>query len=366
LAGRRKRRKKKKGSAAVRAVRTAYRTLVAVSAVIVTVFVVGNILIRAPEVGGAPAPTPSPEASAPAPGATASQLGEGAVGAPVLERKDRFYTFLLAASDQVSGNADTIMVASYDVPNQRVALVSIPRDTLVDRAWDGNHYHKINGAYAFGGIGELRSAVSEMLGIPIDFTVTVDLRAFVEVVDAVGGVDFYVPIDMNYDAPDQDLHIHYDKGLHTGLTGQQVLEIARCRKNSDAPGLYPENTYDAYAGSGTNREETQRGLMKAIAQKLLSWGSIPKITTFAEIFQRNVHTDMEWNDILYFATAAMQMDLSTGFTSAIFPGAGDVTYKGTHWCWEYDREAALELINAHLDPYTTPITMDMTHMVQAE
>ena len=57
--------------------------------------------------------------------------------------------------------------------------------------------------------------------------------------------------------------------------------------------------------------------------------------------------------------------MDTGMSTAIFPGAGDVTYKGNKWCWEYDREASLEIINTMLNPYTTDVTLDMTHMVQA-
>lgn len=364
LAGKRMRRKKKRGPAGRRAFRNFYRTMVVLSAVIVTVFAVWNLTVRPPTVEipsipaqGGPPPTDDPDT----PDVDESQVTpEQTVG-----RKDRFYTFLLAAGDQVSGNADTIMIASYDVPNQKVGLVSIPRDTLVDRTYGRYSYHKINGAYAYGGIDELKDAVGEMLGIPIDFYVTVDLKAFVEVVDAVGGVDFHVPIDMNYDAPDQDLHIHYDQGLHTGLTGQQVLEIARCRKNSVWYDAVSYDVYDAYAGSGTNREETQRGLMVAIAKKLLSWGSITRINSFVDIFQRNVKTDLSGTDMAYFASQALAFKMDTGMSTAIFPGAGDVTYKGTSWCWEYDREAALEIVNTMLNPYTTDVTMEMTHMVQA-
>jgi hypothetical protein len=366
LAGKRSRRKKKKANAGRRAMKLFYRTLVIISAVIVTTFVVWNLTIRPPAVEAPPIPTQ--DAKPPVDDPDTPDIDESqttpAVG-QTLNRKDRYYTFLLAAGDQVSGNADTIMIASYDVPNQKVSLVSIPRDTLVDRTHGKNHYYKINGAYAFGGIDELKEAVTEMLGIPIDFYVTVDLKAFVEVVDAVGGVDFYVPIDMNYDAPDQDLHIHYNQGQHTGLTGQQVLEIARCRKNSVWYDAVNYDVYDAYAGSGTNREETQRGLMVAIAKKLLSWGSLTKINSFVDILQRNVKTNLSGTDMAYFASQAVAFKMDTGMSTAIFPGAGDVTYKGNKWCWEYDREASLEIINTMLNPYTTDVTPDMTHMVQA-
>ena len=54
--------------------------------------------------------------------------------------------------------------------------------------------------------------MSKILGIPIDFYVKVNTRGFVRLVDAIGGVDFNVPVDMNYEDPTQDLYIHFSKG----------------------------------------------------------------------------------------------------------------------------------------------------------
>lgn len=368
MAGARKKKKKRRGSPLGRVLRTFYAAVVVLSAIIVTTYALFQILVPAPTVESPPAPTSDAAAENPTDNPDTPGIDESTVtpSQQTLERKDQFYTFLLAASDQVSGNSDTIMVASYDVPNQKVALVSIPRDTLVNGKYGDYRYYKINSAYSYGGIDELRAVVADMLGIPIDFYVTVDLNAFVEIVDAVGGVDFYVPVDMNYDADDQNLHIHYDKGMHYGLTGQQVLEIARCRKNSDGPGTYPDNVYDVYAGSGTNREQTQRELMVAIARKLISWNSIPKITQFAEIVGENVKTNMSASDLAFFATRAIYVDIDNNVTTTIFPGNGEVSYKGWSWCWQYYPEESLEIINNYLNPYTTDITMDMTNMFQVK
>lgn len=368
MAGARKRKKKKrKGSPLRRAGRTIYAVVVVLSAVIVTTYALFQLLVPAPTVEqpGIPVPT---AAGNPTDNPDTPDIDESTAppSQQTLERKEQFYTFLLAASDQVSGNSDTIMVASYDVPNQKVALVSIPRDTLVNGTYGSHRYYKINSAYSYGGVEELRAVVADMLGIPIDFYVTVDLNAFVEIVDAVGGVDFYVPVDMNYDADDQNLHIHYDKGMHYGLTGQQVLEIARCRKNSDGPGTYPENTYDVYAGTGTNREQTQRELMVAIARKLVSWNSITKINRFAQIVGENVKTNMSAGDMAFFASRAIYVNMDSGVTTTSFPGNGEVSYKGWNWCWQYYPEEALEIINSCLNPYTTDITVDMTNMFQVQ
>ncbi len=359
---------KKKQPPLRRFLRRTYRTLVALSAVIVTVFTVWSLVIRAPEV---PQPT-APSLPTAGQSGTDVEPPDPASSPSGLQRRDRVYTFLLVAEDQVGASTDTIILATYDVPNQKVGLASIPRDTLVDRRVGPYHYYKINAAYGNAetnqsgtGITELKAAVSDLLGVPVDYHVMVDIPSFIRIVDAVGGVDFEVPVKMDYDAPDQDLHIHYEPKLYHGLSGQQVMEIARCRKNTVwKNGSY--TLYDAYPDAEIGRTRTQQGLLKAIAKKLISWNSLTKITKLAGIVNESVETDMPLDDMIYFAQNAMQVDLATGLNSATFPGRGDVTYRGREWCYQYDKTASLEIINTLLNPYTTDVTADMVDMPQVK
>ena len=137
------------------------------SAIIVTTYALFQILVPAPTVEQPPAPTASASEN-PTDNPDTPDVDESTASPSqqTLERKEQFYTFLLAASDQVSGNSDTIMVASYDVPNQKVALVSIPRDTLVDAE---RTVKKINASYNVGGVEQVKKEVSNLLGIPIDY-----------------------------------------------------------------------------------------------------------------------------------------------------------------------------------------------------
>lgn len=344
-----------------------YRTAVVLSTVIVTLFVVWKLAIRPPEVAQPTAPSipsesPLPVGGEPQPPGNATSS---------LTRRKETYTFLLIAQDQISSSTDTLIAVTYDVPNKKVGMVSIPRDTLVDRKVGPYRYHKINAAYGNAetnspgtGISELKDAVSDLLGIPIDYYVMVDVPSFIRIVDAVGGVDFEVPVYMDYDAPDQDLHIHYDAKMYYGLSGQQVMEIARCRKNTIwKNGSY--TLYDAYPDAEIGRTRTQQALLKAIAKKLISWNSIPKITKLAGIVNESVKTNMPLDHMIFFAQNAITVDLSEGLTTATFLGNGNVTYRGVDYCYEYDKAAALELINTLLNPYTTQVTEDMVDILQS-
>lgn len=351
--------KKNRPSGPRRLARGLYRTLTVLSAGIVILWGGWKLAARRPTTAQPLQPSSSVVTDNPS---TAEDESLG------LTRKEGTWTFLLAAEDQVSGSTDTIMVCTYDTVNQKIGLVSIPRDTLVDR--DGWKYHKINAAYPNGnfvnppdgGIQDLKDAVSEVLGIPIDHYVLADTTIFVALVDAVGGVDFDVPVHMSYDAPDQDLHIHFEPGVQH-LTGQEALEVVRCRKNSDGKGAYPNNIYDAYPDADIGRTRTQQAMVKAIAKKVLS--NPQKVGSYLEIFSQHVTTDLSLGNLLWFVDPALGFDFSN-LTTATLPGDGSATYQGTASCYALDVEGSLDIINNCLSPYTTAVTRDMVRMVQGD
>lgn len=359
MAAKRKKKKKqlKKQSTLRRAGKGFYRFLVVISALIVGLWCAYMLASRKPSTAEIPTMTTRP---APTDDPSTETDESQQTPAPTLQRKDSTWTFLLCAQDQVSGSTDTIMVCTYDTVNQKIGLVSIPRDTLVIR--NGYRYHRINAAYSSGGIEELMGAVSQTLGIPIDHYVRIDTKIFVELIDAVDGVDFNVPVHMSYDDPTQDLHIHYEPGMQH-LTGKQALEVVRCRKNSDGSGEYPHNIYDAYPDADIGRTRTQQALIKAIAQKVLA--NPQRINSYAEIFFRYVKTDLTLGNLLWFAPIVLKFDFAD-LTTATLPGDGNATYQGATYLYALDVEKSLELINSCLNPYTTPVTADMVWMPQGD
>ncbi len=341
--------KKKRPSRLRRAGRTLYRTAVFFSALIVTGFVAWKLLVTPPAQSAEPptmATTPVTQT-----GEEAGNDQSGGVtqpGGQLPERRAYTYTFLLAASDQSSGNADTIMVVTYDVPNGTVGVVSIPRDTLVKRKMP-----KINAAYVGkDGATTLRDVVSDLVGFPIDYYITVDIKAFKALVNEVDGVDFYIPCDMDYDDPTQDLYIHYKEGMQH-LDGAQALEIVRFRHNNDGSGY-----------TDVGRSQTQQKMLVAIAKKVLSFSSIPKFNSFVDIFTQYVKTDLSASDIAYFASNALTVDLSTSLSTGTLPGDGTAKYKGVSWCYRLYPEECLDMLNQTVNPYTTGLSSDMVNFFQ--
>lgn len=329
-----------------------YIFLVVISAIVVAVYIGAKVMIKPPEQNGLTPPSQQGGNTTHGSGGV-STVDPGAVPAG-LERKKGVYTVFLAATDKAGTLTDVMMVMRYDTNNQTVGVVSIPRDTLVARQKGNPHL-----VYGGGGAEQRIKDVSDMLGVPIDCYVKVNIKGFIKLVDYLEGIDFYVPCNMNYDDPEQDLHIHYKEGMQH-LNGQQAMEVARFRKNN------PDENGKSTGYSDTGRTETQQKLLIALAKKVLSWNNLTKINGFVEIFNDNVDTDLSLNEMLYFASQAMGLDPSTGVETATLPGRGDGVYRGYRYCYELDPEETLELVNRLINPYDRDLTLEDMNLAKAD
>lgn len=276
-------------------------------------------------------------------------------------RKEEFYTFLLVGRDTGGGgNTDTIMLCAYDIPNQKLTLMSIPRDTLVD-ARHPDRNKKINGVWNLGlyyakkgsekkGIDYLKEAVGEMMGFTPDFYVIVNWEAFGRLVDTIGGVDFEVPFEMKYKDPTQNLVIDQAAG-HRHLSGDDAMQVVRWRHN---------NSFSVqYADADLGRIRTQQALLKEIIAKCLRLENVTKINEFAEIFTEEVETDLTVGNLLAFAQRALFGGLDTDnliFTTMPLSSATGGGYV------QADPEPLLGVLNESLNPYVKDLEMQDLHI----
>ena len=292
-------------------------------------------LVRKPQVKAAPAGSTSQDVS--------SSSSASSEPAPVKERKDDFFTILVSGLDDDNGGSDTNILVGFDAKNQAITCVSIPRDTGV---YINGKSRKINYAYNLGGMAQMRQTVSDALGIPVDFSVEVNLKAFVKLVDEIGGVDFEVPLNMNYDDPYQDLHIHLQKGMQH-LNGADALKVVRFRHNNDGSG---------YGTEDIGRIGTQQAFLKAVFQKMLA--NPQKITAYAQIFSEYVKTDLAVSELAWFGQEALLMGMDK-LSFSTLPGVWSDRLNR----WVIDQDAALELVNSGLNPYLIDRTLADLHLV---
>ena len=319
------------------------RLLVAALAAVllVGVITVGGYLlkIRAPEL-------PNRDGDTQDPGQTDVDLdyGDGVRPRVSGERKSKdFYTVLVLGRDTGGGgNTDTMLLASYDVTNQKATVMSIPRDTMVNVSWS---VKKVNTLYAAdvnsggNGIDGLMDGLKDILGFQIDCYAVVDLNAFVQLVDAIGGVDYNVPIDMNYYDPTQDLYISIPAGQQH-LDGEEALKVVRFRSG--------------YATADIGRIGTQQDFLMSVASQMLTLGNIPNLPTFIDIFVNNVDTNLSAENIAFFARQFL-LCKSEDIHFYTLPGNYGDSVKGLSYV-SINIEEWLQMVNDCLNPYDQDVT----------
>ena len=200
---------------------------------------------------------------------------------------------------------DTIMVATFDPVSKTLNIISIPRDTYVDRSeypdyYPYNTYKKINALYELptteGGVERLASKVSEILGIPIHDYIMVSYDAVADITDAVGGVDVEIKHPMYYDDPwsDPPLHVNFSVGT-AHLDGKNAIEYLRWRHNNDG----------SYGNEGDEgRVKRQQGFLKKVLEKALNPTVFPKLV---EATFKNVKTSLELGKAMSLASDVTSM-----------------------------------------------------------
>ena len=295
-----------------------------------------RLLVRRPTLD-----TPSPAASAGTAGSQeAAASSETAIS--TVQRKDGFYTILLSGVDDGNGGSDTNILIGFDSAGGSIRGVSIPRDTGV---WYEGKARKVNFPSKFG-IDALSATLEDTLGIPVDFRVQVDLRGFEDLVNAIGGVDFNVPINMDYDDPLQDLSIHFQAGMQH-LGGADALKVVRFRQNNDGTG---------YGTQDIGRIATQQAFLKTVAKKMLA--NPGKIGDYVRIFTDHVDTDLELGELAWLGEQAVRMGLDS-LSFETLPGA----WSDKRSLYLLDGEAVLSLVNEALNPYETDRTADDLNLV---
>ena len=231
-----------------------------------------------------------------------------------LDRISGRSTILLCGTDEDGTRTDTILLLTLDRNEGSVRLLSIPRDTYAP----AYVVPKINSAYGAVGGGEkgmeqLMEQVKNVIGFLPDGYALVDLGAFVEAVDLLGGLDFDVPMDMDYDDPDQNLFIHLRAG-EQHLTGEQLMWVVRFRSG--------------YANADIGRTEVQRAVLKTAMKQWLRPKTLAALPGLWRIYQENLTTDLSVRNIVWIARVLLK-SMGGDMEANVLPGyaamAGDAS-----------------------------------------
>ncbi|MEG0418532.1 MAG: LCP family protein [Gordonibacter sp.] len=239
------------------------------------------------------------------------------------------------ASEEYAGDqfrSDSMMLVRVDPQGKKVAMVSLHRDTLVDMGEYGQN--KLNAAHAFGGAAFTVETVSKMAGVPITHYAEINFDGFKDIVDALGGVEVDVPMEID----DEDAGGQVDQGLQT-LSGDQALILCRAR-----------HAYDEFGDGDRYRAANQRLVLSAIAKKLLS-SDLATMANTVSALANYVTTDFEIADILSIAQSMRGLDPEKDIYTAMEPTTS--SYVDGGWYEYLDKQAwktMMERVEQGLSP----------------
>lgn len=206
-----------------------------------------------------------------------------------------------------SGNmTDSIMACRYDPKTQKAYMLSIPRDTFIGNSEaNATTSDKINCVYNIkkDPMNTVK-AVNKVTGLNLKYYVFVDTKALTEIVDAIGGVEFDVPIDMEYDdtSKNNTLHINLKKGMQK-IDGNKAEQLLRFRHNNDGSS-YPKE----YGDNDLGRMHTQRDFIKATLNQTIRANNIFKLNELLDIVNKHVKTNLSVSLIKDYIPYAVNFD----------------------------------------------------------
>lgn len=220
--------------------------------------------------------------------------------------------------------SDFMVVARYNKEDDKIAMMSIPRDTRVEIANYG--YDKINSAVARKeGIPLAMDTVSKLLDIPVHYYVELSFKGMEKIINKIGGVEIYVPQNMFYSDPTQNLLIDIKKGQQV-LNGKNSVDFVRYRSG--------------YADADLGRIKAQQDFIREFAKKMTSPMIIPKSFSILQDMSNYVKTNMEEKEIAFYALKLK--DLKTD-NIKMYTLPGEALYINRISYYVYDEQKLKEL-----------------------
>lgn len=265
--------------------------------------------------------------------------------------KKGVYNILVVGHDNEASLADVTMIVNVNENDKSITVMQFPRDTLItgDYAPITNQINNafntfFNDAYRSGDSDPYMTAVKnyeEMLEkslcINIQFSVLMGLDGFRGIVDAMDGVDVYVPADMYYSDPEQNLYISIPAG-YQHLTGATAEGFVRFRSG--------------YVQADLGRVNAQKIFLTAMFNKVkatVKSANVSALTNIANEVFKCVDTDMSVSDIIYFAKLFLNIDLSN-INMMTVPG----NMAGRFYV--VNRASTLKVINEYYNIYNKEIS----------
>ncbi|WP_044894410.1 LCP family protein [Bacillus alveayuensis] len=253
---------------------------------------------------------------------------------PIDPAKDHFSVLFIgvdARPGEKNSRSDALILATFNKDDRSIKMVSIPRDSRVKIPDHGKN--KINHAHSYGGKDLTVETVEDLFDIPVDYYVELNFNAFIDIVDALGGVE----VNSEREFTEQDSQgrkdaIHIKEGIQT-LNGEEALAYVRMRKKDPLGDI--------------GRGQRQQEVIKAIIEKSSSFSAITKYDDIIDTIGKNLTTNFSIGNIL----ALQKYSGSINSIESLSLNGYNKTIHGVYY-YELEQESIEEIsdeLKQHLD-----------------
>ena len=259
------------------------------------------------------------------------------IATDIVGEQDPIFVLILGVSEDIKTPlTDTIILCGYNPKTQKAYMLSIPRDTYVGKnPASANGFDKINAKFQTSAERTVET-VELITGVKIDYYAIVRNLKIEDIFECIGSVDFDVPINMDYDDPTQDLHIHLKKGYQT-LQPNQIEQLLRFRHNNNGtsyPSSYGDNDY--------GRMKTQRAFIKAVIDQKISLQNVGKVKDLVSYAYTNIQTNMSGTKVLDYVPYGLQFSTSN-LRSEQLPGQSAMINQ--LWFYQHSKSKTKKLVD---------------------
>ena len=259
------------------------------------------------------------------------------------------------------GMTDMILYCQFDIKGGALRMLQIPRNSLVatqnrkitlsnGKTYAATNYQINSVALSNGGdIAALAEVIYDQYKLPIDYYVTIDMQALVEMVDNFGGIEVYIPHDMSFAGS-------VLKQGYRNLDGASAEFFVRCRHG------------EGYANSDIDRLNMQRYFYAGLFKRVRSMGVTDVIAQLPLVFNNYIHTDMDLTTIAKMLVSFTRIDSANIMLAQtpVFmgvPNVGKTSSFDGYSCVVPDAGSIAELLNTYFRNYTGPVSAEEMNLV---
>ncbi len=259
------------------------------------------------------------------------------------------------------GMTDMILYCQFDIKNGALHMLQIPRNSLVatqnrkitlsnGKTYAASNYQINSVALSNNGsIAALAEVIYDQYKLPIDYYVTIDMQALVEMVDNFGGIEVYIPHDMSFAGSAL-------KQGYRNLDGASAEFFVRCRHG------------EGYSNSDIDRLNMQRYFYAGLFKRVRNMGITDVLNQLPLVFNNYIHTDMDLTTIAKMLVSFTRIDSGNIMLAQtpVFMGVPNVgktdSFDG-YSCVAPDKGSIAELLNTYFRNYTGPVDASELNLV---